>query len=72
MLINNYQKFNFSYVSEISTVDSQDYKFNPLNFGALHFTVKASNDAHIALTATADNKPPKYEVLFFITYIPLY
>lgn len=48
--------------TEITTADSQDYKFNPLNFGSLHFTVKASNDAHIALTATADNKPPKYEI----------
>ncbi|XP_060838903.1 uncharacterized protein LOC132920491 isoform X1 [Rhopalosiphum padi] len=48
--------------TEITTVDSQEYKFNPLNFGSLHFTVKASNDAHIALTATADNKPPKYEI----------
>lgn len=56
------------HVLEISTTDSQDYKFNPLNFGALHFSVKASNDAHIALTATKENKPPKYEVLF-VTYI---
>jgi len=54
------------YVIEITTADSQEYKFNPLNFGSLHFTVKASNDAHIALTATADNKPPKYEVSIFV------
>ncbi len=57
------------YVIEITTADSQDYKFNPLNFGSLHFTVKASNDAHIALTATADNKPPKYEVSIFALYL---
>uniref|UniRef100_A0A2S2Q4X7 C3 and PZP-like alpha-2-macroglobulin domain-containing protein 8 n=1 Tax=Sipha flava TaxID=143950 RepID=A0A2S2Q4X7_9HEMI len=48
--------------TEVTTTDSQEYKFYPLNFGALHFSVKASNDAHIALTATAENKPPKYEI----------
>lgn len=53
----------------MTTTDSQEYKFYPLNFGALHFSVKASNDAHIALTATAENKPPKYEVLFLFHYI---
>ncbi|XP_050539650.1 uncharacterized protein LOC126904566 isoform X3 [Daktulosphaira vitifoliae] len=47
---------------EISTADSQDYKFNPINFGTIHFSVKASNDAHIALTSTNSNKPPKYEI----------
>lgn len=66
--INTLELIWFSYVSEISTVDSQDYKFNPLNFGALHFTVKASNDAHIALTAAAENKPPKYEVPIYFCF----
>jgi hypothetical protein len=56
------------YNLEVTTTDSQEYKFYPLNFGALHFSVKASNDAHIALTATAENKPPKYEVLYVFHY----
>ncbi|XP_050422531.1 C3 and PZP-like alpha-2-macroglobulin domain-containing protein 8 isoform X4 [Adelges cooleyi] len=47
---------------EIATTDSQEYKFNPLNFNTLHFSVQASNDAHVALTSTNANKPPKYEI----------
>lgn len=57
---------------EITTADSQDYKFNPLNFGSLHFTIKASNDAHIALTSAAENKPPKYEVLIYSIHFFLF
>lgn len=47
---------------EFTTEDKLEYQFNPVTSGALHFKVKAANDAHIALTAGPAEGDPMYEV----------
>ncbi|KDR23720.1 C3 and PZP-like alpha-2-macroglobulin domain-containing protein 8 [Zootermopsis nevadensis] len=47
---------------EFTTEDKLEYQFNPVTSGALHFKVKAANDAHIALTAGPAEGDPMYEI----------
>ncbi|XP_076164565.1 uncharacterized protein LOC143145254 isoform X2 [Ptiloglossa arizonensis] len=46
----------------LSTEDKLTYKFYPVASGQLQFRVKASNDAHVALTTGPQEGDPMYEV----------
>jgi hypothetical protein len=48
--------------TEFTTEDKLEYQFNPVTSGALHFKVRAANDAHIALTTGPAEGDPMYEV----------
>jgi hypothetical protein len=48
--------------TEFSTEDKLEYQFNPVSSGKLHFKVRASNDAHVALTTGPAEGDPMYEV----------
>jgi hypothetical protein len=47
---------------ELNTEDKLEYSFMPNNSGHQQFRVRAPNDAHIALTSSASESDPMYEV----------
>ncbi|XP_026474975.1 uncharacterized protein LOC113378634 isoform X1 [Ctenocephalides felis] len=47
---------------EITTEDALEYQYNPVTGGSINFKVRASNDAHIALTTGSAESEPMYEV----------
>lgn len=47
---------------ELTTEDKLEYQFHPVTSGALHFKVRAANDAHIALTPGPAEGEPMYEI----------
>jgi len=47
---------------ELDTVDKLEYNFYPVTNNAVHFKVRASNDAHVALTSGPAEADPMYEV----------
>ncbi|KAL6437001.1 hypothetical protein ACFW04_004965 [Cataglyphis niger] len=51
-----------SAVNTLSTEDKLEYHFYPVTAGQIQFRVKASNDAHIALTTGPQEGDPMYEV----------
>lgn len=53
----------FVQFSEIATEDKLEYNFFPVSAGSLQFRVKASNDAHVALTSGPAESDPMYEVI---------
>ncbi|KAF2904887.1 hypothetical protein ILUMI_01289, partial [Ignelater luminosus] len=46
----------------LNTEDKLEYTFFPNNTGYLRFKVRASNDAHVALTTCAAESDPMYEI----------
>uniref|UniRef100_A0A224XP38 Putative farnesoic acid o-methyltransferase n=1 Tax=Panstrongylus lignarius TaxID=156445 RepID=A0A224XP38_9HEMI len=51
-------------VLEIQTEDKLEYKFVPNTTQAVKFKVKATNDAHVALTQEPQEGTPMYEIFF--------
>ncbi|KAK9731957.1 Protein of unknown function (DUF3421) [Popillia japonica] len=49
---------------EIETPDKLEYQFIPNNTGFVQFRVRADHDAHIALTSSAAECDPMYEIFF--------
>ncbi|GJQ79410.1 hypothetical protein Trydic_g16269 [Trypoxylus dichotomus] len=49
---------------QIETPDKLEYQFIPNNTGFVQFRVRADHDAHIALTTSAAECDPMYEVFF--------
>lgn len=47
---------------ELSTEDKLEYNFFPNSSGSQQFRVRAPNDAHIALTTSASESDPMYEI----------
>lgn len=47
---------------EIETVDKLEYQFQPATNGVVNFKVRASNDAHLALTSGPEESDPMLEV----------
>ncbi|KAF5276753.1 hypothetical protein FQR65_LT16203 [Abscondita terminalis] len=50
------------YHPELNTEDKLEYTFFPNDSGYIRFKVRASNDAHIALSASAAECDPMYEI----------
>ncbi|KAI4471014.1 hypothetical protein MML48_1g15758 [Holotrichia oblita] len=50
--------------SKIETPDKLEYQFIPNNTGFVQFRVRADHDAHVALTVSAAECDPMYEVFF--------
>ena len=49
--------------ADIATADSLQYIYRPVPSGSLHIEVRASSNAHIALTSANHETEPMYEVL---------
>jgi hypothetical protein len=56
----------FYFCTEFTTEDKLEYQFSPVTSGALHFKVRAANDAHIALTSGPAEGDPMYEVGYIL------
>lgn len=54
-------KLNF-FVADVTTEDNLQYQFFPLANGFVNFKIRASNDAHLALTIGPQESDPMYEV----------
>jgi len=61
VLVNFYKFFKMGDI-ELNTADRLEYTFFPNDTGYLRFKVRASNDAHIALTTSAAECDPMYEI----------
>jgi hypothetical protein len=55
--------------TEFTTEDKLEYQFNPVTSGKLQFKVRASNDAHVALTTGPTEGDPMYEVSYISFYL---
>lgn len=48
--------------TELTTEDKLEYQFNSITGGSIHFTVKAANDAHVALSEGPSIENNVYEI----------
>jgi hypothetical protein len=55
--------------TEFKTENKLVYQFIPVTFGELNFKVRATNDAHVALTTGPTEGDPMYEVSIVIVYV---
>ena len=55
--------------TEFTTEDKLEYQFSPVTSGKLQFKVRASNDAHVALTTGPAEGDPMYEVSYISVYL---
>jgi hypothetical protein len=55
--------------TEFNTKDNLPYQFYPVISGELNISVRASNDAHVALTTGSTEGGPMYEVSNMIVYL---
>lgn len=52
-----------SNIITLATEDDLKYTFYPVTSGSVQFKVRAAHDAHLALTSTASESDPMYEVM---------
>jgi hypothetical protein len=60
------------FFAEFTTEDKLEYQFSPVTSGALHFKVRAANDAHVALTTGSAEGDPMYEASYILLCACLY
>jgi len=60
---------NVCFSTEFETKNKLEYHFIPVISGELHFRVRATNDAHVALTTGPSAGDPMYEVSIVIVYM---